>query len=192
MTPDQSDQDLKALWRNQQMETGPMSIEQIHARAFQSRIQVRNLVEYAASVLVLALFGFYAVYFPHPMMKLGAVMIMAGTAVMAWQLHRRASARILPPEAAAGASLAFHRAELVRQRDALRSAFWWYIAPFAPGMMVFVAGMAQARAGASLGHLAPLAALICAYLAAWFLMNRRAAKRLQAEIDDIDALMDAP
>ena len=192
MTPEQSDQDLKALWRNQQMETGPMSIEQIHARAFQSRIQIRNLVEYVASALVLGIFGFYAVIFPHPLMKLGAVMIMVGTAVMAWQLHRRASARILPPGAAAGASLSFHRAELVRQRDALRSAFWWYIAPFAPGMMVFVAGMAQARAGASLGHLAPLALLIGAYLAAWLLMNRGAAKRLQAEIDDIDALMDGP
>ena len=189
MTPDQSDQDLKTLWRNQQMETGPMSIEQIHARAFQSRIQVRNLVEYAASVLVLGIFGFYAVFFPHPVMKLGAVMIMVGAAVMAWQLHRRASARSLAPGAAAGASLAFHRAELVRQRDALRSAFWWYIAPFVPGMTVFVAGMAQARPGTSLGHLAPLAGLTCAYLAAWFLINRGAAKRLQAEIDDLDALM---
>lgn len=192
MTPDQSDQDLKALWRNQQMETGPMSIEQIHARAFQSRIQVRNLVEYAASALVLGIFGFYAVFFPHPLMKLGAVMVMVGTAVMAWQLHRRASARILPPGAAAGASLAFHRAELVRQRNALRSAFWWYIAPFVPGMTMFVAGMALARPGTSPGHLAPLGVLIGAYLAAWFLINRGAAKRLQAEIDDLDALMDGP
>ncbi len=190
MTSDQSDQDLKALWRNQQMETGPMSIEQIHARAFQSRIQFRNLVEYVASALVVAIFGFYAVFFPHPVMKLGAVMTMVGTAVMAWQLHRRASSRILPPGAAAGASLTFHRAELVRQREALRSAFWWYIAPFAPGMTVFVAGMALAHPGASLGYLAPLAVLIAAYLAAWFLLNRGAAKRLQAEIDDLDALME--
>ncbi len=192
MTSDQFDQDLKALWRNQQTETGPMSIEQIHARAFQSRIQFRNLVEYVASALVLAIFGFYAVFFPHPLMKLGAVMVMIGAAVMAWQLHRRASARVLPPGAAAGASLAFHRAELVRQRDALSSAFWWYIAPFVPGMAVFVAGMALARPGTSLGHLAPLGVLIAAYLAAWFLMNRGAAKRLQAEIDDVEALMKEP
>lgn len=184
-----SDQDLKALWRTQEMETGPMSIEQIHARAFQTRIQARNVVEYVASALVVVIFGLYAVIFPDPLMKLGAVMVMVGAGVMGWQLHRRASARTLPPGAAAGASLSFHRAELIRQREALRAAVWWYIAPFVPGMAVFIAGMARVRSDGSLIHLAPLAALLVAYLTAWTLLNRRAARRLQAEIDDIDALM---
>ncbi len=117
-----------------------MSIEQIHARAFQTRIQFRNLVEYVASALVIAAFGYYAVIFPYPLMKLGAVMVMAGTAVMAWQLHRRASARSLPPGAAAGASLSFHRAGARPAARRHTLAFWWYIAPFVPGFVVFVGG----------------------------------------------------
>lgn len=184
-----SDQDLKALWRTQDMETGPMSIEQIHARAFQTRVQTRNVVEYVASAFVIAIFGLYAVIFPDLVMKVGAVMVMIGAGVMAWQLHRRASARALPAGAAAGASLSFHRAELVRQREALRAAAWWYIAPFVPGMAVFIAGMARVRADGSLIPLAPLAVLLAAYLVIWTIVNRRAASRLQAEIEDIDALM---
>lgn len=54
------------------------------------------------------------------------------------------------------------------------------------------AAEALARPGTSLGHLAPLGVLIGAYLAAWFLINRGAAKRLQAEIDDVDALTKEP
>ena len=186
MTPEH---DLKALWRNQEPETHPMSLELIHARAFQSRIQVRNLIEYVACAAVIAIFLGYAVFLPHLLIKLGSVMIVVGAAVMAWQLHRRASARTLRAGASAESSLAFHRAELVRQRDALRSAVWWYIAPIAPGMAVFVAGLHRAGPGGSLANLAPLGVLIGLYLVVWTLMNRSAARRLQREIDEIDQLM---
>lgn len=186
MTPDQ---DLKALWRTQETETHPMSIELIHARAFQSRVKGRNVIEYVACAAVVALFLGYSVFFPHVLIKLGSVMVAIGAVVIAWQLHRRGSARSLPVGASAGSSLAFHRAELVRQRDALRSAVWWYLAPMAPGLTVFMAGLTQARPNGSLANLIPVIALIGLYLGAWTLMNRAGTKRLQREIDEIDQVM---
>lgn len=184
MTPDQ---DLKALWLTQETETHPMSIELIHARAFQSRIKIRNVIEYVACAIVIAVFIGYAIFFPHPMMKAGAAMTAAGAALTGWQLHRRGSARTLPPGASAGSSLDFHRAELVRQKDAIGSAVWWYLGPITPGIMVFVAGMHAARPG-PLANLAPLGVAFGLYVLAWALMNRSAVKRLQREIEEIDSL----
>jgi hypothetical protein len=181
--------DLKALWRDQDTETQPMSIELIHARAFQSRVKVRNVIEYAACVAVIAIFIGYALFLSGPLIKLGSVMIALGAAFTSLQLHRRGSARDLPPGASAASSLTFHRAELVRQRDAIGSAAWWYIAPFVPGMAVFMAGLAQAMPGNSLANLAPLGVAIGGYLVFWTLMNRGATRRLRKEIAEIDELM---
>ena len=36
--------------------------------------------------------------------------------------------------------LEFHRSELVRQRDLLRSVWWWYLLPFVPGMLLIPVG----------------------------------------------------
>lgn len=187
MTP--NDQELKALWRDQEQESGPMTIEHIHARAFQSGVRTRNLIEYAACAIVIAVFIGYAVIFPNLLLKLGSVMTAVGAAFTAWQLHRRGSAKTPPANASAGSSLTFHRAELVRQRDAVRSVACWYIAPYAPGLGVFMAGLAQVAPANARGALIPLAALIVIYVVAHTLLHRRAARRLQAEIDDIDALM---
>ncbi len=187
MTP--NDQELKALWRDQEQESGPMTIEHIHARAFQSRVRSRNVIEYAACAIVIAVFIGYAAIFPNALLKLGSVMTALGAAFTAWQLHRRASAKSLPTNASAVSSLAFHREELARQRDAVRSVAWWYIAPYAPGLGVFMGGLAQTLPDGSRGALVPLGALILVYVVAHTILNRRAAKRLQREIDDIDALM---
>lgn len=168
-----------------------MSIELIHARAFQSRIRIRNVIEYVACAIVIAVFIGYAVIFPNLLLKLGSVMTAVGTAFTAWQLHRRGSAKTLPSGASAGLSLAFHRAELIRQRDAVRSVAWWYIAPYVPGLGVFMAGLTQVLPGSSRANLLLLGVLILLYLVAHTLLHRRAAKQLQTEIDEIDQLMGA-
>lgn len=188
MTDQPPPRDIKALWRDQQTETHPMTLEFIHARGFQARVRRRNLIEYAASAVVLAAFSAYVVFLPDPILKAASALIVVGTLIVVWQLHRRGSARPLAPGASGQSALAFHRAELVRQRDALRSVWLWYLGPFVPGMLLFNAGLLMHQPGPPMVQRLPIPALVIAVFLGIWLLNRRGAQRLQREIDDLDAL----
>lgn len=190
MTDQPPPDDIKALWREQTMESRPMTLELIHARSFQSRVRGRNLVEYLASAVVVAAFSAYVVILPSLLMKLGSAMVVLGALVVVWQLHKRGSARALPPGASGQSSLAFHRAELVRQRDALRSVWLWYLGPFVPGMALLQVGLFLRQPGPPLATRVIGAVVVVAVFAGIALLNRHGARRLQKEIDDLDAIAD--
>lgn len=153
----------------------------------------RNLAEYAACLVVILCFGRFALTLPSPMARIGAALVVTGTLFVAWQLHRRASA-VRPPESAlAEPILTFQRAQLVRQRDALAGVFGWYLLPLIPGMLVMSLGGQLDRGLIGLRHMPPhliLALLVQASVfgGVW-LLNQRGARKLQARIDQIDAVM---
>ena len=123
---------LRDLWASDQEEKFTMSITDLSARSdrFQSRSKRRNLIEYLAAALVVGVFGWMAFIIPVLSIKIGAVMIMMAAIYISWQLNRVAS---LSAGDTAGDTLAnIHRRELVRQRDALRSVWCWYLLPFVP------------------------------------------------------------
>jgi hypothetical protein len=191
MTGEPSDFDPQTLWQSQATEYDPMTLADIHqkSRAFERKIRRRNHVEYLASALVVVGFGAVAADSESWMIQLGAVLTIFAALFVAWQLHRRGSARRVPD---IGQDLvAFHREELVRQRDALRSIGRWYLAPFVPGAaMVMLGRWFQAHVegrSVALDHLIiALASVIVAlvFLAVWQL-NRRGADRLQRRIDEL-------
>jgi len=135
-------------------------------------------------------FTSYVFVLPHLLQKIGSVWTVVATFYVGWQLHRRASA--VPPERAGEMPIyLFLRGQFVRQRDALRAIFWWYILPFIPGLVLVTIGNwfdpdygksapTEARVLVS-GSLVAVVALI------WWL-NQRGARRLQRKIDEIDAL----
>src|SRR5476649_1432122 len=122
----------QTLWQSQPREYDPMTIAAIHEKAhvFQSKVRRRNLIEYIACVVGIA--GYAPALFQRNnwMMQAGAAMIIAAIVFIAWQLHRRASAAALP--VSSDTLIDFHRRELIRQRDALRSIAVWYIGPIVP------------------------------------------------------------
>ena len=149
---------------------------------------MRNMIEYVAAVFVVVVFGLYIVVIPNPMIKLGSAMIIAATIYVVVQLNRRASAAKLDPSASAASALAFHRAQLDRQRKAVESIWLWYLGPLAPGMLVFILGPALVHPPHSWG--AVFSALGCCAVvfgAVWWL-NWRAGKMLRGEIEKLDAL----
>lgn len=174
--------DIAALWRDQPTETPPMTLEQIHARGFQDRVRRRNTIEYVACGVVVATFSYYVLWLPDPVLKLASSFVALGAAFVAWQLHRRASARTAPTLHA----LDFHRAELVRQHEALGKAWAWYLAPFVPGLGLFVARVLASPAPP--GARALLLGSTLLYGVVWFWNNRRARRRLATQIAEIDAL----
>jgi hypothetical protein len=193
--PDQIPQDeLCNTWQTQPTENIAMSLEEIRRRAgkFQSRIWLRNAREYAGVVVVAIVFGLYMKWFPNPTMRAGSVMIIAGALYVAYQLRRRASSATAPAAAEFEQCLGFHRHELERQRDALESIWSWYLGPFAPGLVVFIAGTTITAPIGPIRYRVLMAAVSFAVIgvAFWLVaqMNLRAARKLQTQIDRLRAL----
>jgi hypothetical protein len=178
--------DARSLWRGQALPPlQPLPPHELAEQAIklQGTVSRRNRRESIAAILVVPTFLFFAWFYPHWMTKLGALLIVAGAAFTQWQMHCRASARPLP-QALAGSLLDFHRSELVRQRDALRSVWRWYVAPSVPGMALFLCGR-QIENGVWQPGVFVFVALV---LAGVVLLNHHAARRLQRQIDKLDQL----
>ena len=180
------DDEFKHAWQTQACALPQRSTQDLRAeaRALQRTISRRNLREYLAGALVIPVFCYYMWLFPHWVTRLGAALVVLGTLVVMWQLHRRAASRAVPAELG-GTCLQYQRSELVRQRDALHSVWLWYLGPLLPGLVVFVWGVQG-------GSAKPVALLVDAAMLAVFVaiawVNRRAAARLQRQIDALDAL----
>lgn len=187
--------DLKDLWQSQETQEASMSIEQIRARAtkFQRRVRLRNLIEYLAVPLVVAGYARIAWQAAEPMTQVGAAMVMLGALVIAWQLNRRAGAR-RTPAASAAALTEFHRAELIRQRDALSSVWLWYVGPVTPGLAVILASWwlhPSIPPGHDLAWVRTqwliMLGVVAAVFATVLWLNTRGARRLQRQIEELDA-----
>lgn len=188
-----NEDDIKNLWRSAPAAGSAEPLQEAElakrARRFQNRIARRNFLEYAAALLVCTGFGFYLWEFPAPLMRAGSLLSILGTLVVVWQLHRRASSRPLPAAESSLPSRDFHRAELVRQRDALRSVWLWYVGPLVPGMVVFRLGV-NANPDPTLPFARGWAAegVIACIILGVILLNLYGAHKLQRQIDQLDQI----
>ena len=185
---------LQTLWTQQTQETFTMSLADIRSRAhrFQSRVRTRNYTEYAAAALVITIFGWVAFLVPDLPVRAGALLTALGAAYVAFALNRKARASDHEPDGRESL-LDFHRGELMRQRPALATVPQWYLAPFIPGMLLFIGGVSFSptsdlpllarfiQFGVSLSVVGAVFAGV-----AW--LNARAVKQLDAEISALDAV----
>ena len=178
--------DIRNVWQNQPVENMPMPLEEIRrqARQFERRIHSRNLREYAAGAFVIAGFTYYIFKFPSPLMRTGCALIIAGSLFVMVQLYRRGSASALPADLALTGSVQFHRRELVRQRDLLRSVWRWYIGPLVPGLAVFEAGTMPQHSPWWMFLL--VAVFFLAVFGGIVWLNYRAADRLDRQIAELE------
>jgi hypothetical protein len=195
----ESHKGLASAWRSQPVGRVEISLDQLHRRArnFGKQVLGRNLREYAASAVVVGIFGYYVWRFPAPLVRLGCALVIAGAFFVVHSLHQRGAASTVPVEMAFSTCLEFHRHQLERQRDLLSGVWTWYLLPFVPGMAVFLLGLLlwtleqpHAPAHTRVIMLAfSLTAAVCAlaFVGVWKL-NQWAARKLQREIDALDAL----
>jgi hypothetical protein len=181
---------MKELWQHQPVEGIPMSLEMIRKRAgkFEKKVLWRNVREYAGGAIAAALFASFFVKSHDIFFKVACAMMIAGLAYMAYQLHRRASARSMPTDLGTANSLQFHRSELERQRDFISHIWRWYLGPLIPGMVVFTLASALADSSAHGRVRQAIADGIMAFsvIFVWRL-NVRAARCLQRRIDELYA-----
>ena len=188
--------DLRAVWRNQPLENPTMALEDIRRRAagFEHRIGRRNRREFVAGGITIAIFGAYIWLLKGPLVRLGSALIIAGVALVMWRLYRSGRAEALPGDLGLTASLEFYRRQLTQQRDLLRTVLWWYLGPMIPGLLVFWSGSIPPGAFQA-GHLARTLSYLLLF-AAFFVwiwwINRRAAARLDRQIEELNRLEDQP
>ena len=182
---------FQSLWKSQKPEEFSMSLANIHVRAerFQSRVRLRNWIEYAAAALVVAVFGWTAWVVDVLPVRAGCVLIVLGVLYVVWKLATLARAASKRDEGLSWAE--FHRAELVRQRDALNGIWRWYLGPLVPGLVVFWLGVgAPASIDAPVWSRLAISLLGLGLGAAVFFgvaaLNKAAARKLQAELDALD------
>jgi hypothetical protein len=82
--------------------------------------------------------------------------------------------------------LEFLRAELIRQRDLLRSVWGWYLLPFVPGLLLILVGVALERPERR-DWLAPGIVAAVTFVGIG-LLNQRVARKLQRRLDDLDGV----
>lgn len=186
--------DLKALWQGQAQEIAPQTLEEVRrlAERFQRRKQWANIREYLAVVAVTGIYGYFLPIFPGLFLKLGCGYAIVWGLFYAWQRRRLMSARPVPDDAAA--CLDFHRRELERQRDVVRGAWRWILAPLPPLFVLIGLGrwfdFPALNRPPWLDHLVILVSaglfVETLVLVALWLQNR--ADKLQDDLDDLDRL----
>ena len=181
------DDDPRRVWQTQTTDAAPIDIDEIRAGAmkFRRTIRRRNLREHVAGAVVTAVFGFYAWAADGPWTRTGALLVIAGNLYVALQIGRRGWSNPWAPDAPV---IAAHRAELERQRDALRSVWRWYLLPYVPGMTAFAVGVEVDNPPVAWVSLAIYLALGLASFAVVAALNRAAARQMQREIDALDDL----
>ncbi len=170
-------------------------LEELRKRAdkFRRKIVRRNWIEYAAGLFVIVMFGIGAVGAPLLALRIGCALVVGGTLVVLWQLHKRGSPLTPPTHGGQLSVLDYRRRDLARQRDALNSIFVWYLLPLIPGGLVVLASPILSLP-VSEWQLPPLSVLPgfilpVAFFIGVYALNKWAARKLQGEIDEIDALM---
>ncbi len=181
------DDDVIRLWQAQ-TDGGPVMVSDIRAKAakFESGIRWRNLLEYGAAVVVVTGYARILWTSPNVLARAGAFLIILATLYVVYRIYVRGSVSTMPGNMALTTCLDFHRAQLLRQRDLLRSIWTWYLLPFVPGLLVLLIGRAAADPGRA--PRVAISAIVCVMV---FLgigrLNERAARRLDREIEALDS-----
>jgi hypothetical protein len=162
-------------------------MEEIIQRAakFRRKMRLTNAGEYIASVFVIGFFIDVAVRSSHlPVVgRVGAALIACGAVFVMTYLALRSS-----PEIPRGAStLVCYRAELERRRNLLATVPRWYVAPFWPGVLLFMLGIAlhtwDKPGSVAVSILVFTVVVLVNVSVVW--LNKRGAAKLTKELADL-------
>jgi hypothetical protein len=180
--------DPRNLWQTQEVEEMKFPVEELRAKAvkFHSRIRWRNWREYAACLFVIVMFARNAWKTPNTVERIGFALIIVGAIYVMWHLWARGSAKSLPADMGRADCVRFYQSELARQRDLLRGIWKWYIGPLIPGMALicvyFIVIPPSGHRWISVANAVFQAAVISGV--GW--LNKRAARRIDRRIAELD------
>jgi len=179
--------DVNRIWQGQPTEGTSMSLDEMRdrVRRMKKKGDWRNAREYAGAALLLVLVAVFGAREHNVTVLIGSGLMALAAVYVVYHLHRFGTVRRMPPDIGLRDCLDFHRTELVRQRDLLRSVWWWYLLPFVPGAALIFIGRAIERPDRRV-----LGAVGAVVFAATFvgvgLLNAWGARKIQRAIDTLD------
>ena len=182
------DNDLKALWKGQETETKPMSVDAIRARAARYTNKLRWIFLFGFTLMLaeILIFGRYALTLPTMASRIGMLAILVGLGWMIARFTIRWPGRLPDAKASGGSVLEFHRAELQRQRETFTDLLIM-VGPMLLGIVIFVVATMFARPHPSVINSAPILAMIALWLVGAWWLARRGERRRQQRLKEIDA-----
>ena len=180
-------EDIRRMWQEQPREERSMSTSEISVKAALLDDRVRRNNAGAALAFGAILIGnLLQLVIPgqHSYERVGAALIVVAAASMLW-LYWRARSTMVRLDESGLSCAAFYRAQLIRQQR-LAGRFWLCVLAFLPGIALSLVGGSAARPLTS-SRLAGLAAggTLWIVVVVWMLV--RGTRRLQAELDELDA-----
>ncbi|MBL8178671.1 MAG: hypothetical protein JNK48_28615 [Bryobacterales bacterium] len=175
---------LRQLWQSQEEQSQPMELEELRRKAaeFDARIRRRNWREYYAALFVAACcVGMLVARTPWHI-RAGALLLLAGIALVCAHLYRKGSAE--PLQHGATVSRDWYRKQLERQRDLLRGVWKWYLGPMTPGLAMWLAGGLWEHPE-RWGRSAISGGIAAAVFLAVGRLNAHAARKLDKELDSL-------
>lgn len=164
-----------------------MAMVETRVRRFHRKIFWRNAREYAAAVMVAAVFALFAQHAETPVERVGHAIVSAGALwvlVFAWLMQRRGRAPL--PES----STAAYKRELLMRYDRqillTRNAWAWYVLPLASGLILASLGQNHAP-----GFKAVMVGLVAVVGVAVAILNRKAARAIEEEKRELEQLLEA-
>src|SRR5579884_568193 len=113
MSIESNPNDLRSFWQNQEVEHVTITLDEVRRRAacFERRIHSRNIREYVAGVIAVALLAFTQ-RDARGWMLVPPLLLTAGVLYMLVEVHRRGAAKTAPSDAGLTTSVVFHRRQL--------------------------------------------------------------------------------
>jgi hypothetical protein len=203
MTSDRSPHDIQSLWQDQPSQFTAPSADELRrtARKFTRTIYRRNVREYVGIAILVAAYGYFAFHFHAPLIRLGAILVVASGFWIGWQLHQRGAPAAMDAALDPASCIDYHRAELVRQHRLLSTIWRWYLLPMVPGLALFLFGLVHATlakisSGTRLSQALWGVGAIAVVCVGTFLfvaqISHWAARKLKQQIDALDTLQKPP
>ena len=187
MASEKHSDEARAVWQSQPAETPPTpDVTRRNAEQMEKKMRRDTYGLYAALISSAIVIVGIAALFPNAMLITGASLTLCGFGYLAYEVHqrRRADSAI---DQGTTTSVDYQRALLQHRRDFHRKRLWLGVLSLAPGGILFFAGFAAAQP-----RLAPFIYFqLATFITAIVLiipLNRRAAMRLQRDIDALDRL----
>ena len=182
----ENEPDIRTTWQTQTAEVASLAEIQSTVER-REKCMLRGRIVFIIALVLLTIFiAGLAVLFLHPLLTAGAVVSIAGFALLAYEMNRYQRRQ---PVAENGntTSVEYHRVLLQHRVEFHRRRLWLRVASVTPGGILFLLGLAAARPD--------LAPIIYVELATFVLIvslivpgNLRAAAKLEREIAALDQM----
>jgi hypothetical protein len=175
--------DIRRLWHDQPREEHAMSTDTVRSKAVQFEKKVRRWNRATAVLFVLVIFveAWQVWREPTLLERTGDLLTVAAFIYVMFRFRGRMSTKAMPAGLGLTSSVDFYRQQLARQRDVAATPRE-FLAPFVPGVGLSLLGRSLDRPPAQTAAVAAFG--VALFLAvAW--INRRTARKLQREIDEL-------